>query len=159
MELLILLMILFVGMSLFMMFGFIIIKFFPIFLIIIIYNMIKNRNRPKRPRGTYYYKTGNQQDFEDFFKNYTGQSGQYSNRGNGTGSRNTFGGNPFEDKSKYYKILDLQQGATKDEIKKAFREKAKLHHPDKFSNESENVRNHHEEKFKEINEAYNKLNG
>lgn len=158
MELLILLMVLFVGISLFMMFGFIIIKFFPIILIIILYNTIKNRNRPKRTK-TYYYKTGNQQDFEDFFKNYTGQSGNYSNRGNGSGSRNSFGGSPFEDKTKYYRTLDLQQGASKEQIKKAFREKAKLHHPDKFSNESENVRNSHEEKFKEINEAYNKLNG
>ncbi|MFA6708801.1 MAG: DnaJ domain-containing protein [Fusobacterium sp.] len=157
MELLILLMILFVGISLFMMFGFIIIKFFPIILIIIIYNMIKNRNRPKRTR-TYYYKTGNQQDFEDFFKNYTGQSGNYYNGSNGNGSRNTFGSSPFEDKSKYYRTLGIQEGASKEEIKKAFREKAKMHHPDKFSNEPENIRNDHEEKFKKINEAYNKLN-
>jgi len=158
MELIILLMVLFVGMSLFMMFGFIIIKFFPIILIIIIYNLIKNRNRPRGTR-TYYYRTGNQQDFEDFFKNYTGQNGYYSNTENHSRSRNTFGGNPFEDKSKYYSVLGVQPGASKEEIKKAFRDKAKMHHPDKFSNETQKVKDYHEEKFKEVNEAYNKLNG
>ncbi|MGB0405290.1 MAG: J domain-containing protein, partial [Fusobacterium sp.] len=74
-------------------------------------------------------------------------------------SRNTFGGNPFEDKSKYYSVLGLQSGASKEEIKKAFRDKAKMHHPDKFSNETQEVKDYHEEKFKEVNEAYNKLNG
>jgi len=50
----------------------------------------------------------------------------------------------------YYKILGVEKNATKDEIKKAFREKAHLYHPDKKDGD--------ETKFKEVNEAYQVLN-
>jgi DnaJ-class molecular chaperone len=46
----------------------------------------------------------------------------------------------------YYKILGVEKGASKDEIKKAFRKLAHEHHPDK--NQGQDA------KFKEINEAY-----
>ena len=46
----------------------------------------------------------------------------------------------------YYKILGVDKGANKDEIKKAFRKLAHEHHPDKKTG--------NEEKFKEINEAF-----
>jgi len=48
----------------------------------------------------------------------------------------------------YYKILGLERTATDEEIKKAFRKLALEHHPDKGGDE---------EKFKEINEAYEVL--
>ena len=50
--------------------------------------------------------------------------------------------------SNYYDILGVSKTATKAEIKKAFREKAKKHHPDKGGDEA---------KFKEINNAYDTL--
>ncbi len=46
----------------------------------------------------------------------------------------------------YYKILGVEKNASQDQIKKAFREKAHLYHPDKPGGD--------EKKFKEINEAY-----
>jgi molecular chaperone DnaJ len=46
----------------------------------------------------------------------------------------------------YYEILGLQKGATKDEVKKAFRKLASKYHPDKQTGD--------EAKFKEISEAY-----
>lgn len=49
----------------------------------------------------------------------------------------------------YYKILDIEKGASKDEIKKAFRKKAHQYHPDKEGGD--------EAKFKEVNEAYQVL--
>jgi len=45
----------------------------------------------------------------------------------------------------YYKILGIEKGASKDDIKKAFRKLAHKYHPDKGGDEA---------KFKEINEAY-----
>jgi len=49
----------------------------------------------------------------------------------------------------YYNILGVAKNASKEEIKKAFREKAHLYHPDKPGGD--------EKKFKEINEAYQVL--
>jgi len=49
----------------------------------------------------------------------------------------------------YYKTLGIEKGASKDEIKKAFRKLAHEHHPDKNSGQ--------DAKFKEINEAYTVL--
>lgn len=49
----------------------------------------------------------------------------------------------------YYKILGIEKGASKDEIKKAFRKLAHEFHPDKKGG--------NEEKFKEVNEAYSIL--
>jgi molecular chaperone DnaJ len=51
-------------------------------------------------------------------------------------------------KKDYYEILGISKGASKDEIKKAFRKLAHDHHPDKGGNEN---------KFKEANEAYSVL--
>lgn len=52
-------------------------------------------------------------------------------------------------KQDYYTILGIQKGASKDEVKKAFRKLAAKYHPDKQTGD--------EEKFKEISEAYSVL--
>ncbi len=52
----------------------------------------------------------------------------------------------------YYKILELDKKATADQIKKSFRKLAQKFHPDKNPNNKTA-----ENKFKEINEAYNVL--
>ena len=52
----------------------------------------------------------------------------------------------------YYEVLGLQKGASDDEIKRAFRKLAIKYHPDKNQGNKEA-----EEKFKEINEAYQVL--
>ena len=49
-----------------------------------------------------------------------------------------------------YKILGVKSDANDDEIKKAYRKRALLHHPDKHSSESEKVQKEHETKFKEV---------
>jgi molecular chaperone DnaJ len=46
----------------------------------------------------------------------------------------------------YYKILGIGKSASQDDVKRAFRELAHKHHPDKAGGDAE--------KFKEINEAY-----
>jgi curved DNA-binding protein len=52
----------------------------------------------------------------------------------------------------YYEVLGVPRGASEAEIKKAFRKLARQHHPDVAKNKREA-----EEKFKEINEAYEVL--
>ncbi len=52
----------------------------------------------------------------------------------------------------YYKVLGVERSATQDEIKKAFRKLAMKYHPDKNKDNKQA-----EEKFKEINEAYEVL--
>jgi DnaJ domain len=53
-----------------------------------------------------------------------------------------------------YRALGLQNGATKTEIKQAYRDLAKIWHPDRFSRNDERLRRKAEAKLKEINEAY-----
>lgn len=51
----------------------------------------------------------------------------------------------------YYEILGIEKSATTDQIKKAYRKAALLHHPDKATKDTLAEAN---EKFKEISEAY-----
>lgn len=53
----------------------------------------------------------------------------------------------------YYKTLGLKHGASKGEVKKAFRDLARKHHPDATQTNKKEA----EEKFKELNEAYQHL--
>ncbi|MCK0161063.1 TerB family tellurite resistance protein [Allomuricauda sp. F6463D] len=53
-----------------------------------------------------------------------------------------------------YKILEIEKSATDDQVKKAYRTMAKKYHPDRVVTENEAIRNGAEEKFKEVQKAY-----
>jgi molecular chaperone DnaJ len=54
-----------------------------------------------------------------------------------------------------YEVLEINNGASKEEIKKAYKEMVKKYHPDQYGNNP--LRDLAEEKLKEINEAYDYL--
>lgn len=53
-----------------------------------------------------------------------------------------------------YKILEIERTATDDQIKKAYRNMAKKYHPDRVNTENEAIKKGAEEKFKEVQKAY-----
>ena len=119
-------------------------------------------------RRTYSGTFNSREEAEEFFRTFFGG-------GFGQGSTNT-GGNTYSeysgqngssyqrttntyttDKSKYYTILGVSKNASQDEIRKAYHKLAKEHHPDKFVNSSDSEKKYHENKMKEINDAYENL--
>ena len=56
-----------------------------------------------------------------------------------------------------YKILEIEPTVTDEEVKKAYRKMAKKYHPDKVSHLGEEFRKTAEDKFKKVNEAYERI--
>ena len=125
-------------------------------------------NSSSTNRTTYGRTFNSREEAEEFFRTFFGG-------GFGQGSTNT-GGNTYSeysgqngssyqrttntyttDKSKYYTILGVSKNASQDEIRKAYHKLAKEHHPDKFVNSSDSEKKYHENKMKEINDAYENL--
>lgn len=57
----------------------------------------------------------------------------------------------------YYKVLGISKQAGDEEIKKAYKKRAMVHHPDRHSNATEEEKLEQEKKFKEVGEAYSVL--
>lgn len=81
----------------------------------------------------------------------SGRSSQ--NRQSSSSSSSKYSGSLAND----YKILEVSPDATDDEVKKSYRRLAKEHHPDKVAHLGENMMKAAEEKFKKLNEAYERI--
>lgn len=62
-----------------------------------------------------------------------------------------------KDQASAYKILGISPDATDEEVKKAYRQMAILHHPDKVSHLGEDVQHAAKEKFQQIQSAYEEI--
>jgi DnaJ like chaperone protein len=60
----------------------------------------------------------------------------------------------FKEADQAYKILEIQKSATDDEVKKAYRKMAKKFHPDRVVTQDEAIKKGAEEKFKQVQKAY-----
>ena len=60
----------------------------------------------------------------------------------------------FEDPSSSYKVLEIEELATDNEIKKAYRKMANKYHPDKVTHLGNEIKKIAEDKFKAVNAAY-----
>lgn len=56
-----------------------------------------------------------------------------------------------------YKILEIEKTATDEELKKAYRTMAKKYHPDRVNTQNEAIKKGAEEKFKEVQRAYEEI--
>lgn len=56
-----------------------------------------------------------------------------------------------------YKILEIEKSATDDEVKSAYRKMAKKYHPDKVITDNEAIKKGAEEKFKQVQKAYEQI--
>lgn len=143
---------------LFWIFGWVVINFFWVFVIIW---FIKKLSTPKQTKRTTYYRTYSTKDAEEFFRQFYGQNayrqntsyGGYGRYNQGNSATNTWTLN----KDEYYKELGVNKDSTKEELRKAYLRKVKENHPDRFTNASEQEKKYHEEKLKKINEAYDNL--
>jgi DnaJ like chaperone protein len=63
----------------------------------------------------------------------------------------------YKDIDSAYKILEIEQTATDEEMKKAYRRMALKYHPDKVSYLGEEFRKAANEKFQKVNEAYERI--
>ena len=63
----------------------------------------------------------------------------------------------FEVTDSAYVILQVDKNATDEEVKKAYKRMCIKYHPDKVANLGEDTQRAANEKFKEINNAYEKI--
>jgi len=64
---------------------------------------------------------------------------------------------PYQNLDLDYKVLEIPNTATDEEVKKAYRNMAKKHHPDKVNHLGEEMRKAAEEKFTRLNQAYERI--
>lgn len=67
------------------------------------------------------------------------------------------GGTPSDRKKRALSVLGLREGASREEIKRAFKQRAAKYHPDRVAHLGPELEELTSEKFKEIQDAYDYL--
>ena len=118
-------------------------------------------NSSSTNRTTYGRTFNSREEAEEFFRTFFGGGFEQDSTNTGGRTYSRYQRNTYNyyttDKSKYYTILGVSKNASQDEIRKAYHKLAKEHHPDKFVNSSDSEKKYHENKMKEINDAYENL--
>jgi len=95
------------------------------------------------------------------YRKYDQNSQSAYNTDQGTADENAFGDHGYgRDSSNQwdpYRILDIDRGASQEDVKHAFRRLAGKYHPDKVEHLGEEFRALAEKRFKEIQKAYDEL--
>ncbi len=102
--------------------------------------------------------------FRDFEEKHSHEKKYWENRSwedrtRGNESEEKVSGDTFEAKPDPFETLGVSRAATKEEIKKAYKEALKLYHPDKNSTLPPKLKESSTEITKAINDAYNEIRG
>jgi DnaJ like chaperone protein len=103
--------------------------------------------KKKRERFQKYHQSGRNTHSDDKHKKTSGENSSRSN----TDTQNS---SSFWDP---YKILEIQRGASQEDIKRAYRQLAGKYHPDKVEHLGDEFKALAEKRFKEIQQAYQEL--
>ena len=103
--------------------------------------------KKKREGFQKYYQSGRNTHNDE---NYKKDAGENSSRSNTQAQGSTIFWDP-------YKILKIQRGASQEDIKKAYRQLAGKYHPDKVEHLGHEFKVLAEQRFKEVQQAYQEL--
>jgi DnaJ like chaperone protein len=103
--------------------------------------------KKKREAFQKYYQNGRNTHSDENYKKAAGENSSRSN----TQARSS---SAFWDP---YKILEIQKGASQEDIKRAYRQLAGKYHPDKVEHLGDEFKVLAEQRFKEVQQAYQEL--
>ena len=104
--------------------------------------------KKKRERVQKYYQSGQNNTHGD--NNYNNAGGENNTRSNAQARNSSVLWDP-------YKILEIDRGASQDDIKRAYRQLAGKYHPDKVEHLGDEFKVLAEKRFKEVQQAYQEL--
>ncbi len=104
--------------------------------------------KKKRERNQKYYQSDQHNTHDD--NNFENADGQYNAHSNAQAWNSSVPWDP-------YRVLEIDRGASQDDIKRAYRQLAGKYHPDKVEHLGDEFKVLAEKRFKEVQQAYQEL--